>query len=121
MIKLKTNLISFILNKPQIISVLTMVAISFLVSFSTPGIAFADFDPNTAVKSVLSFFQLLIILAAAKIVAESIGKGHVVPAAITILAAAFFYVILDPELMKEIGSGFKALLKMKGSGSEPSQ
>ena len=92
-----------------------MVAISFLASFSTPEVAFADLDITASAKSVLSFFQLLIVLAAAKIITEFVGKGHLVPAVITVIAAAFLYVVIDPEIMKEIGGGIKALLKMKGS------
>lgn len=114
MIKKIRNCWTSIITNPQLLSILTMVGIGVVASFVTPGIAYADFDPNNAVKSVLSFFQLLILLGAAKIIFEYVGKGHLVPAAITVIAAAFFYVILDPDLMKEIGGGLKSLLKMGG-------
>jgi len=112
------TIVNMVITNPQLLSVLTMVGIGCLASLFTPGVAFADFDPSTALKSVLNFFQLLILLAAAKIIAEYIGKGHIVPAVIAIIAGAFFYVVLDPDLMKEIGNGLKLLLKLKGSSQQ---
>lgn len=80
--------------------------------------AFAAFDPEQAATGVLNFIKLVIIIAAAAAAITLFVRSQIVPAVILVVAAAFVYVLLSPDTMKDLGGGFATLLGL-GGGSNP--
>lgn len=119
MFQIKEKIIFYMITKQKTITVLTALFILMLSWFASPGAVYAEgFDPEESGKSVLRFFALVILCAAGFGLIKLIASGHIVPAVILLVVAAFFYVVLDPDVMKEIGAGFKAILKIKNSGNQ---
>lgn len=119
MSQLKRKIIFYMLTKQKALTAITVLIILMATTFASPGAVYAEgFDPEESGKSVLRFFALLILCAAGFGLIKLIASGHIVPAVILLAAAAFFYVVLDPDIMKEIGAGIKSIMKIKNSGNQ---
>ncbi len=79
--------------------------------------AFAAFDAMDAANKVLGFIQLVIIVAAAAAAITLFIRSQIVPAVILVVAAALVYVLLDPNIMKDLGQGFANLIGLGSSGA----
>lgn len=89
-----------------------MWVLSFTFIAAQPAFAW---DPNTAVTNALKFIGLLILAAGAVAAITLFTKAQIIPAIVVIVAAAFLYVVLDPNIMKSVGEGFKDMLGVGGS------
>lgn len=109
---LVSNTITYFQNpahKPELF--IAIFAFGLLCSAAFPAAAFA-WDANAAAISLLDFLKTLIIVAAGAVAVTLIFRSQIVPAIVVIVASAFFYVILSPDLMKAIGEGLKGLINL---------
>ncbi len=89
-----------------------MWVLSFTFIATQPAFAW---NPKEAATGALSFVGLIILVVGALTAVSLISKSQLIPAGIAIVIVCFIYVILNPEIMKSIGEGFKDILGLGGS------
>jgi len=93
------------------ICLIALAIIGITLALTQPALAF---DPKEATTGLLDFVGLILILAVGVAVVVLITKHQVMPAVVLVLAGAFLYAVLNPDVMKSIGEGFATLI---GAGS----
>lgn len=100
--------------RPSVFLLVAALGLVFCAVFPHAAMAW---NAEQAVRSILDFFKLLIIVGAAAVAVLMVFRSQVIPAVVVVIAAAFLYVVLTPEIMQSIGEGIKELLKLSGGAS----
>lgn len=96
--------------KPQMLALFLLAG--FTAFFMDPSQACAA-DLNASAVAILNFFKLLILIVVCVGVFSALARSNLIQAVLAVLAVAFIFYMIDPDVMRGLGESIFGTFKLK--------